>query len=182
MKPGEKLNEEAVYEDCLNIDTDDTNITYPWDDDWSDVPLQNETSSTQEDLDKYIGSQIVLHDENGQEVLCRVKGRKRTSNGDAVGQYNPNPILDTRLFDVEYPDGRVEAYATNAIAEPCIVTWMTKVSLLVYSMKLLIMRKQMRQYQWRKVLQVTTTMFQLLLQKVGKLRSSGVMAATTGCP
>ena len=30
---------------------------------------------------------------------------------------NENPILDTRVFQVEYPDGHLEEYATNVIAE-----------------------------------------------------------------
>ena len=49
--------------------------------------------------------------------MCRVKGRKRDSAGTLIGEYNPNPILDTRVFNVEYPDGRVEAFSTNIIAE-----------------------------------------------------------------
>jgi hypothetical protein len=28
-----------------------------------------------------------------------------------------NPILDTRVYDVEFPDGRVDKYAANVIAE-----------------------------------------------------------------
>ena len=108
---------DTMYNDCFHIDPDDDVITYPWDDDWKDVPLHDETEQTQQDLDKYTGRQLVLHDGEGNEVLCRVKGRKRHSNGTQIGEYNPNPILDTRLFDVEYPDGRVEAFTTNKIAE-----------------------------------------------------------------
>ena len=34
-----------------------------------------------------------------------------------MGSKNDNPILDTRVFQVEYPDGHLEEYATNVIAE-----------------------------------------------------------------
>ena len=106
-----------VYEDCLYLDAGDNEITYPWDDEWSTLPLHDETEKVQKDLDDYIGSQVLLPNAEGVEVLCRVKGRKRDSAGTLIGQYNSNPILDTRIFNVEYPDGRVEAFTTNVIAE-----------------------------------------------------------------
>ena len=117
VNPQENLDETDLYNDCLYIDDNEESITYPWDDEWKDIPLQDETAETQKDLDTYIGSQVVLPDGNGNEVLCRVKGRKRTSDGAIIGTYNSNPILDTRVFDVEYPDGRIEAFTTNMIAE-----------------------------------------------------------------
>ena len=106
-----------IYEDCLYIDQGEDDIVYPWDEEWQDVPLYDETEATQKDLDEYIGTQVSLPDSNGVEVLCRVKGRKRDSNGTPIGSYNSNPILDSRVFDVEFPDGRTEAYSTNIIAE-----------------------------------------------------------------
>ena len=36
---------------------------------------------------------------------------------DLVGQQNNNPILDTRLYDVEIPDGATKEYTANMIAE-----------------------------------------------------------------
>ena len=46
-----------------------------------------------------------------------MKGRKRNADGVAIGEYHQNPILDTCIFQVEHPDGRVEEYVTNVIAE-----------------------------------------------------------------
>ena len=51
------------------------------------------------------------------EVLCRVKGRKRNTDGSLIGNYNSKPILDNRIFTLEYHDGRIDAFATNVIAE-----------------------------------------------------------------
>jgi hypothetical protein len=34
-----------------------------------------------------------------------------------VGEAHRNPILDTRVFNIEFPDGHVEGYATNVVAE-----------------------------------------------------------------
>ena len=70
------------------------------------------------DLDEYIGAHVLMPGKDGMEVLCRVTGRKGDTSGEAIGQYNPNPILDTRIFQVEHPDGWIEEYArTNVIAE-----------------------------------------------------------------
>ena len=81
------------------------------------APKSHHRHRSQKDLDEYIGTQVVLPNDNGVEVLCRVKGRKRDSAGTLIGEHNPNPILDTRVFNIEYPDGRVEAFSTNIIAE-----------------------------------------------------------------
>ena len=34
-------------------------------------------------------------------------------NGEVVGTYNENPILNTRVYDVEFPDGDVREYSAN---------------------------------------------------------------------
>ena len=69
------------------------------------------------DLDEYIGSQVLLLNRDGIEVLCKVKGRKCDSNGTPIGIYNSNPILNTRIFQVERPNRHIEEYVTNVIAE-----------------------------------------------------------------
>ena len=47
------------------------------------------------------------------KVVSRVKDK----DGKVKGIYNKNPILDTRVYDVMFPDGAVCQYATNIIAE-----------------------------------------------------------------
>ncbi len=111
------IDDENIYNDTLFFDPQDNEITYPWENDLLDQPLHDETEHTQQDLDTYIGTQVLLPGPDGVEVLCRVKGRKRTADGTAIGTSNPNPILDTRIFEVEFPDGHVDAYTTNVIAE-----------------------------------------------------------------
>ena len=114
---GETVNDDDVYNDSLYFDPRDDDITYPWDDELVDVPLHEEDEAYLSVLDEYINANVVLPGKDGVEVLCKVKGRKRDSNGSLVGKYNQNPILDTRVFNVEHPDGRVEEYATNVLAE-----------------------------------------------------------------
>lgn len=111
------IDDDDRYRDTLYHDPEDDKMTYPWDSNMNDQALHDETETTQKDLDTYIGAQVLLPDTDGIEVLCRVKGRKRNADGSMIGTSNPNPILDTRIFEVEYPDGHVDAYATNIIAE-----------------------------------------------------------------
>jgi len=43
--------------------------------------------------------------------------RKRDAGGKTRGAANPNPILDSRIYKVQFPDGHTEEYAANVIAE-----------------------------------------------------------------
>ena len=49
--------------------------------------------------------------------MGRVKGRQRNSDGQVIGVANRNPVLDTRVYAIEFPDGKVGEYAANVIAE-----------------------------------------------------------------
>ena len=46
-----------------------------------------------------------------------VKTRKRDADGNPIGKANANPLLDTRLYKVEFPDRDVREYAANVIAD-----------------------------------------------------------------
>jgi len=47
----------------------------------------------------------------------RVTKRKRDDEGLPMGNANPNPILDTRQYIVEFEDGTEAELAANAIAQ-----------------------------------------------------------------
>ena len=67
-------------------------------------------------FDGYILSQVRLP--RGDDfMLGTVKNRVKDHNDDPVGLSNANPILDSRLYDVEFPDGAILDYAANVIAE-----------------------------------------------------------------
>lgn len=48
-------------------------------------------------------------------VLAEIRKRKRDSQGNPIGEANTNPIFDTRVYGLEFPDGRVEEYSVNTI-------------------------------------------------------------------
>ena len=67
--------------------------------------------------DTYLNMEVALpRDDEGPE-LARVTKRLRDANGLPIGTANDNPILDTRIYEVEYLDGHKASLAANAIAE-----------------------------------------------------------------
>ena len=50
-------------------------------------------------------------------AMAKVVGRKRDANGRPKGTANNNPLLDSREYVVEFPDGHHETLTANTIAE-----------------------------------------------------------------
>ena len=66
--------------------------------------------------DAYVGTEVGLL--IGDKVMAsKVKWWKRESDGTLKGMAHSNPILDTRTYEVEFPDGRIAKYSANIIAE-----------------------------------------------------------------
>lgn len=66
--------------------------------------------------DQYVGAEVTLPI-GGRMMNAKVRGRKRMADGSVVGRANANPILDTRTYDVEFPDGQIVEMAANVIAQ-----------------------------------------------------------------
>ena len=94
-----------------------TGIT-PTDEDYGDMIVTDKLQDADEydDLDKYIGAQLLL-DAGGEPLQARVIKRSRGPDGEVVGRYHANPIFDTRAYLVELADGTVDEYTANVIAE-----------------------------------------------------------------
>lgn len=71
---------------------------------------------TPEEGDVYLNADVLLPRGDGMRT-GRVRRRKRDSDGTLRGTANENPILDTRTYEVEFPDGEITEYAANVIAE-----------------------------------------------------------------
>jgi Reverse transcriptase (RNA-dependent DNA polymerase) len=75
-----------------------------------------EPAPTPDSHDQYIGAEVLLP--TGDRMLTgRVTGRKRDSEGNPIGTASTQPVLDTRVYTVEFPDGDIGEYAANVIAE-----------------------------------------------------------------
>ena len=78
------------------------------------VRFDDEPSSSMGD--NYIGADVTLP--AGEKWTSgRVKRRKRNPDGSDLGRANANPILDTRVYEVEFEDGAMAEYSANVIAE-----------------------------------------------------------------
>ena len=71
---------------------------------------------TPEAYDLYLNAEVLLPRGDGLKT-GKVKRRKRDADGELRGLGNNNPILNTRTYEVEFPDGQVTEYAANVIAE-----------------------------------------------------------------
>jgi Reverse transcriptase (RNA-dependent DNA polymerase) len=68
--------------------------------------------------DTYLNMEVALPGgSDGEARAGRVVKRMRDANGLPIGLANENPILDTRLYEVEFLDGTTQALTTNTIAE-----------------------------------------------------------------
>ena len=97
---------------------DDDERVFPWSSELADIsPYDDTNEKTLEDINELINVHFQMMNDEGVPVLVKVKGRKRDQHGNPIGEKNPNPILDTRVFNTEYSDGRIEEVSTNLIAK-----------------------------------------------------------------
>jgi len=66
---------------------------------------------------QYLTAEVMLLPHGGEMEKARVVLHKWDAKGKLIGTRNPNPILDTCLYEVDYPDGSTKAVAANLIAE-----------------------------------------------------------------
>ena len=66
--------------------------------------------------DTYLNMEVALPRDDDGPTFAKVTKRLRDANGLPIGTANDNPILDTRLYEVEYKDGHRVSLAANAIA------------------------------------------------------------------
>ena len=89
-----------------------------FDDVFEEPPVSEEEDP--EAFDQYISSRVLLNREGTEAAFGRVLGRKRGRDNKFIGNYHPNPMLDTSVYEVEFADGNVESYFANQIAEAMI--------------------------------------------------------------
>ena len=58
---------------------------------------------------------ILLQGEKFQNA--KFISQSKDGNGEPIGSYDINPFLNTTIYDVEFPDGKIREYCENVIAE-----------------------------------------------------------------
>ena len=71
--------------------------------------------------DILVNTEVLLPGEDGKQ-LAKVIRRSVDDSGNLVGNWNENPILNTVLYDVEFPDGAIKSYGANVVAENILNT------------------------------------------------------------
>ena len=108
------LSMTAEGDDIDDADWDTPSYDLYEDDQQSQKHLQEEHD--EETYDAYVSAKVQLP--RGDEyVMGTVTRRKRDRDGNLIGKGDKNPILDTRLYEVEFDDGEVLEYSANIIAE-----------------------------------------------------------------
>ena len=66
--------------------------------------------------DTYLKMELALPRKDDGPAYAKVTKRLRDANGIPIGTANDNPLMDTRLYEVEYADGHKASLAANTIA------------------------------------------------------------------
>ena len=69
-----------------------------------------------EEQDAYLNMEVALPRDTDGPEFAKVTRRLHDANGVPIGKANSNPILDTRVYEVEYADGYKAALSANEIA------------------------------------------------------------------
>jgi hypothetical protein len=67
--------------------------------------------------DTYLNMELAIPRDSDGPEFARATKRLKDKDRLPIGRANNNPILDTRMYEVEYPDGHKASLAANAIAE-----------------------------------------------------------------
>jgi hypothetical protein len=74
-------------------------------------------SWTPDSYDGYVNMELALDRGGEHPEAAKVTKRLKDKDGNPIGTEHSNPILDTRMYEVEYSDGHTAALAANVIAE-----------------------------------------------------------------
>ena len=78
---------------------------------------EDDDQFTPDSYDNYINMELALDQGGEQPKYARVKKRLKDNQCQSIGIASDNPILDTRMYEVESQDGHTAALEVNLIAE-----------------------------------------------------------------
>jgi hypothetical protein len=117
----EKLGKSMLEAD-FNDDPDSSDFVTPTFEPYEDYEVHASKMHDVDDdhdvdtYDQYVGAQVRVPIV-GEIGSGKVMRRKRELHGTWKGCANVNPILDSRNYEIEFPDGRSDEYTANVIAE-----------------------------------------------------------------
>ena len=69
------------------------------------------------DYDKYINAEVLLPVDGEHMGSAKVMSRAKDTDGIVAGAQNDNPMLDTRVYNVMFPNGAKRQYSANVNAQ-----------------------------------------------------------------
>jgi hypothetical protein len=95
--------------------------------------------------DTYLNMELAIPRDGDGPEYAKVTKRLRDKDELPIGVPDQNPILDTRMYEFEYPDGHKVALAANAIADnTCLIRLMMRATAMSYSRRLSTIEKMDR--------------------------------------
>ena len=83
-----------------------------------DIPHADDLSQAVDvEEDHYIHMEMPMHRTDDGPTMAKVTKRLRDADGIPIGTANDNPILDSRLYEIEHMDGLISHVTANTIAE-----------------------------------------------------------------
>ena len=86
-----------------------------------DVPEADEEFDP-DSYDAYLSMEVNVNSGDVHPTKGRVTKRLKDNRGNPIGKAHNNPHLDTRMYEVEFVDGRKQAMSANLIAENMFAT------------------------------------------------------------
>ena len=111
---GDKSKSED-FDDDLALDQYDLE-PYDDNDDGGIDQMPDREDQKFEHFDQYLNAEVLIA-RGDRMTTGKVKSRKRANDGSLRGTGDANPILDTRSYMVEFPDGSEAEYSANVLAE-----------------------------------------------------------------
>ena len=120
----ERLESQVLPTDLEDIGLEDTSQHDSYEDEKQNKqtfsPIEEAQEKTPKEADYYLGAEILLLRKD-QIIRGHVTAHRRDANGNTVGsdvgKANANTVLDTRVYQLEYPGGKVAELTINVVVE-----------------------------------------------------------------
>jgi hypothetical protein len=109
------LPQQLPLQELQDVDVNDT-AYIPY------IPMEPEAEKpdadefTPTECDQLIAAEVLIPKDDVLQPAT-VISRKRDESGNPIGRSHINPMLDTRVYNVQFNDGHIEEYAANTIAD-----------------------------------------------------------------
>ena len=101
-----------------NEEEDETPTYEPYEDDETEpICIEEADEMDHNAFDKYIMVEVMLPQGDDLLTLRIVKCHKHDHDRNVIGTSNPDPFLDSSIYEVKFADGVTQEYESNVIAE-----------------------------------------------------------------